>query len=65
MKGDKLSYETIQSMLLEKMHDWGYSTCSVTLSRYVSNSIFRRMKDLGYQEYCKEGLQRSLRHTWI
>lgn len=61
MRGDSLSYETIQSMLLEKMQDSGYSTCSVTLSRYVSNSIFRRMKDLGYQEYCKEGASKVLK----
>ena len=60
MRGDSLSYETIQSMLLEKMQDSGYSTCSVTLSRYVSNSIFRRMKDLGYQEYCKEGKRKVI-----
>ena len=60
MKRDSLSYEAIQSMLLEKMQERGYSTVSVTLCRYGSNSIFRMMKDLGYQEYCKEGASKVL-----
>ena len=61
MKKDSLSYETIQSMLLEKMQERSYSFVSVTLCRYVSNSIFRMMKDLGYQEYCKEGASKVLK----
>ena len=61
MKKDSLSYETIQSMLLEKMQKRSYSAVSVTLCRYVSNSIFRMMKDLGYQEYCKEGASKVLK----
>ena len=61
MKRDSLSYETIQSMLLEKMQERSYSTVSVMLCRYVSNSIFRMMKDFGYQEYCKEGASMVLK----
>ena len=60
MKKGSLSYEAIQSMLLEKMQERGCSTVSVTLCRYVSNSIFRMMKDLGYKEYCKEGASKAL-----
>ena len=60
MKKGSLSYEAIQSMLLEKMQERGCSTVSVTLCRYVSNSIFRMMKDLGYKEYCKEGASKVL-----
>lgn len=60
MKRDSLSYEAIQTMLLEKMQERGCSTVSITLCRYVSNSIFRMMKDLGYKEYCKEGASKVL-----
>lgn len=60
MKKGSLSYEAIQSMLLEKMQERGCSTVSVTLCRYVSNSIFRMMKGLGYKEYCKEGASKVL-----
>ena len=60
MKKGSLSYEAIQSMLLEKMQERGCSTVSVTLCRYVSNSIFRMMKDRGYKEYCKEGASKAL-----
>ena len=38
MKRDSLSYETIQSMLLEKMQERSYSTVSVMLCRYVSKT---------------------------
>ncbi len=48
-------------MLLEKMQERGCSKVSVTLCRYVSNSIFKMMKGLGYQEYCKEGSSKVLK----
>ena len=60
MKRDSLSYEAIQSMLLKKMQERGCSTVTVTMSRYISNRIFREMKDLGYQEYCREGASKVL-----
>ena len=44
MKKGSLSYEAIQSLLLEKMQERGCSTVSVTLCSYVSNSIFRSMR---------------------
>lgn len=55
MKENSLTYEVIQSRLLDKMQGRGCSTVSVTGCRYISNSIFRMMKALGYEEYCKEG----------
>lgn len=60
MKGNSLSNEAIQSMFLEKMQERSCSTISVMSCRYVSNSIFRMMKDLGYQKYCKEGTSEIL-----
>ena len=55
MAKESLSFEEIQSMLLDKMRARGCSVITVTGCRYVSNSIFRVMKDRGYQSYCKEG----------
>jgi len=61
MKRDSSAYETIQSELLEWMEDKGYSSVTITAYRYLSNSIFRRMKAKGYQVYCKEGGAEILR----
>ena len=61
MKRDSLSYEAIQSMLLEKRRSMRCSAVSVTSSRYVSNSIFKMMKAFGFQEYCEEGSALVLR----
>lgn len=61
MPTESLSYEKIQSMLLEKMQTRSCSAITVTECRYVSNSIFRMMKRLGYQSYCKEGGDMALK----
>lgn len=55
MKHDSLTYEAIQSKLLEWLDDKGYSSVTVTAYRYLSNSIFRMMKAKGYPLYCKDG----------
>ena len=60
-KTSSLSYEALQSALLEELEAKNYSIVSITGCRYNSNSIFRRMKALGYKEYCKVGASQVLK----
>lgn len=55
MKNSNISFEKLETMLLDKMEAGGCSPVTITMYRYLCNSIFFWLKENEYNSYSKEG----------
>lgn len=55
MQEQNYSFEELRTALLEKLRDQGCTPITVTGYRYQCNSIFKWLKEMGYDHYCEEG----------
>lgn len=62
MQERNYSFEELRAVLLEKMRSQGCSPITITGYRYQCNSIFKWLKEKGYDYYSVEGGNRFLRN---